>query len=334
MNHSHKTLAGEWMRRPYRFLRWLSLSQRTDIVDLQTTAAADRMAVSLHSPAALSAAQLYTHHHHHRHRVMNGSSSYNKKCILGARSKCGVGNEYYFISNTLYFNCNKKEENQRPACLISLYNSKSKRHWSTKSAPFSIPNRARDSVKFPPIRFHISDRFSGFAAMADPLNNGSSSLPSKRASLTTSDQLRHVESMATLPSGAGKIPRLNAVILGEVLASEEDDLVIPSQDFSAQALVPSPQEVCFLSLRLHFWIVWSCSYDFATVQYLELYRRSIEDPAGFWSDIASEFYWKQKWGNPVCSENFDVRKGRINIEVIFPSDLFFDFLFLHILYTC
>ncbi|KAL8510715.1 hypothetical protein ACS0TY_017511 [Phlomoides rotata] len=50
------------------------------------------------------------------------------------------------------------------------------------------------------------------------------------------------------------------------------------------------------------------------VQYLELYRQSIEDPAGFWSDIASEFYWKQKWGTPVCSENFDVRKGRINIE--------------------
>ncbi|KAL9686790.1 hypothetical protein QQ045_031183 [Rhodiola kirilowii] len=41
---------------------------------------------------------------------------------------------------------------------------------------------------------------------------------------------------------------------------------------------------------------------------------SIEDPAGFWSDIASEFYWKQKWGEVVCSENFDVRKGTISIE--------------------
>ncbi|KAL8506622.1 hypothetical protein ACS0TY_017498 [Phlomoides rotata] len=39
-----------------------------------------------------------------------------------------------------------------------------------------------------------------------------------------------------------------------------------------------------------------------------------EDPARFWSDIASEFYWKHKWGTPVCSENFDVRKGIINIE--------------------
>ncbi|KAL8511025.1 hypothetical protein ACS0TY_017742 [Phlomoides rotata] len=39
-----------------------------------------------------------------------------------------------------------------------------------------------------------------------------------------------------------------------------------------------------------------------------------EDPSRFWSDIASEFYWKHKWGTPVCSENFDVRKGIINIE--------------------
>ncbi|KAH7851680.1 hypothetical protein Vadar_015270 [Vaccinium darrowii] len=106
----------------------------------------------------------------------------------------------------------------------------------------------------------------------------------------TSDHLRHVESMATMPSGAGKIPRLNAVILGESLASEEDDLVYPSEQFSSQALVPSPQK------------------------YLEMYRRSIEDPAGFWSDIASEFYWKQKWSEEVYSENMDVRNGPIHIE--------------------
>lgn len=45
----------------------------------------------------------------------------------------------------------------------------------------------------------------------------------------------------------------------------------------------------------------------------------MDDPAGFWSDIASEFYWKQKWGDQVFSENFDVRKGPIHIEV----DVFF-----------
>ncbi|KAK3009100.1 hypothetical protein RJ639_015260 [Escallonia herrerae] len=107
----------------------------------------------------------------------------------------------------------------------------------------------------------------------------------------SSHHLRHVESMATLPSGAGSIPRLNAVILGEALASEEDDLVFPSHDFSRQALVPNPQK------------------------YLEMYKRSIEDPPGFWSEIASEFYWKQKWvEHQVYSENLDIRKGNINIE--------------------
>ncbi|XP_022744151.1 acetyl-coenzyme A synthetase, chloroplastic/glyoxysomal isoform X3 [Durio zibethinus] len=109
--------------------------------------------------------------------------------------------------------------------------------------------------------------------------------------LTTTNYLKHVESMKSLPSGAGKISQLNAVILGEALASEEDDLVFPSDGFSRQALVPSPQK------------------------YLEMYKRSIEDPAGFWSDIASsEFYWKQRWGDHVYSENLDVRKGNIKIE--------------------
>ncbi|XP_023746814.1 acetyl-coenzyme A synthetase, chloroplastic/glyoxysomal [Lactuca sativa] len=111
-----------------------------------------------------------------------------------------------------------------------------------------------------------------------------------RKNLTTTNHLRHLESMATHPSGAGKIPRLNAVILGESLASEEDDLVFPSHDFSQQAHVPSPQK------------------------YLEMYNRSIVDPGGFWSDIASEFYWKEKWGQQVYSENLDVTKGKIKIE--------------------
>ncbi|KAJ4835913.1 hypothetical protein Tsubulata_041693 [Turnera subulata] len=99
-----------------------------------------------------------------------------------------------------------------------------------------------------------------------------------------------VESMKELPSGAGKIPHINAVILGDSLASEEHDLVFPSADFSREALVSSPE------------------------QYLQMYRRSIEDPAGFWSEIASQFYWKQKWGQPVFSQNLDVRKGPIHIE--------------------
>ncbi|XP_070018611.1 acetyl-coenzyme A synthetase, chloroplastic/glyoxysomal [Nicotiana tabacum] len=82
----------------------------------------------------------------------------------------------------------------------------------------------------------------------------------------------------------------NSVILGEALASEEVNLVFPTEDFSRQAHVSSIQK------------------------YGEKYGRSVEDPAGFWSDIASEFYWKQKWGQPVYTENLDIRKGKINIE--------------------
>ncbi|KAM0820978.1 hypothetical protein ACQ4PT_041934 [Festuca glaucescens] len=84
-----------------------------------------------------------------------------------------------------------------------------------------------------------------------------------------------------------------ATVLGEPLpASDDHGLVDPSADFSAQALVSSPQ------------------------QYQEIYRRSIDDPAGFWSEIAETFYWKQKW-NPdeVCTENLDVTKGPIKIEL-------------------
>jgi acyl-coenzyme A synthetase/AMP-(fatty) acid ligase len=106
----------------------------------------------------------------------------------------------------------------------------------------------------------------------------------------SSDKLRHVESMSELPSGAGKISGINAVVLGESLADEEHDLVFPSPDFSADALVSSP------------------------TQYLEMYERSINDPAGFWSEIAETFYWKEKWSpSEVCSENLDVTKGPVQI---------------------
>ncbi|KAK1563301.1 hypothetical protein Q3G72_025667 [Acer saccharum] len=79
---------------------------------------------------------------------------------------------------------------------------------------------------------------------------------------------------------------------GEALASEENDLVCPSKDFSNQALIPSPQK------------------------YLEMYKRLIEDPSGFWSCIASEFYLKKKWDEPVCSENLDVSKGNIDNSIL------------------
>ncbi|XP_068647084.1 acetyl-coenzyme A synthetase, chloroplastic/glyoxysomal-like [Aristolochia californica] len=128
-------------------------------------------------------------------------------------------------------------------------------------------------------RQHFSPRRLGLMAAVVP-----------RWKLTGSDPLRHVDSMAVLSSGAGKMDHLNAVILGEALSSKENDLVCPSEDFSRQALVSSLEK------------------------YLELYRRSIEDPAGFWSEIATEFYWKKKWGEQVVTENLDVKKGTVKIE--------------------
>uniref|UniRef100_A0A1D1YZF8 Acetyl-coenzyme A synthetase n=1 Tax=Anthurium amnicola TaxID=1678845 RepID=A0A1D1YZF8_9ARAE len=99
-------------------------------------------------------------------------------------------------------------------------------------------------------------------------------------------------SAAALPSGAGRISHLNAVLLGKSPASEESDLVFPSPEFAGQALVSSPE------------------------QYAALYRRSVEDPAGFWSEIAGgEFYWEKGWGGgPVVEQNLDVLRGAVKIE--------------------
>ena len=30
-------------------------------------------------------------------------------------------------------------------------------------------------------------------------------------------------------------------------------------------------------------------------QYKEMYKRSIEDPDGFWAEVAEDFYWQKKW---------------------------------------
>lgn len=72
-----------------------------------------------------------------------------------------------------------------------------------------------------------------------------------------------------------------------------------------------------------------------------MYRRSIEDPAGFWSEIASQFYWTHKWGDEVYSENLDVTRGPIKIEVrclVFTclsiSWMYFSSLLLHPLIIC
>ncbi|KAM1857887.1 hypothetical protein ACFX14_007947 [Malus domestica] len=65
--------------------------------------------------------------------------------------------------------------------------------------------------------------------------------------ITTSDHLRHVESMATMPSGAGNIFHPNVVILGESLASEENDLVFPNNSRPS----PSQDPQIFQTLKAH-----------------------------------------------------------------------------------
>jgi acetyl-CoA synthetase len=46
-----------------------------------------------------------------------------------------------------------------------------------------------------------------------------------------------------------------------------------------------------------------------------MYKRSIEDPSGFWGDIAKQFHWEKPWDpSAVVKSNFDVRKGPIVTE--------------------
>ncbi|KAM3838915.1 acetyl-coenzyme A synthetase, cytoplasmic isoform 3-T3 [Vipera latastei] len=49
-------------------------------------------------------------------------------------------------------------------------------------------------------------------------------------------------------------------------------------------------------------------------KYSELYRRSVEEPQEFWSDVAKEFYWSNQHTGPFLQYNFDVTKGKIFIE--------------------
>lgn len=46
-------------------------------------------------------------------------------------------------------------------------------------------------------------------------------------------------------------------------------------------------------------------------QYKELYKKSIDDPEGFWKDFAKEFYWKCQPNGDIFKYNFDIRKGPV-----------------------
>mmetsp|Transcript_25906 Transcript_25906/g.66665 ORF Transcript_25906/g.66665 Transcript_25906/m.66665 type:complete len:664 (-) Transcript_25906:257-2248(-) len=49
-------------------------------------------------------------------------------------------------------------------------------------------------------------------------------------------------------------------------------------------------------------------------EYDAMYKRSLEDPNGFWSDIATELHFEKMWTGPVNEFNFDASKGPIGIK--------------------
>ncbi|KAI1288457.1 Acetyl-coenzyme A synthetase, cytoplasmic [Halotydeus destructor] len=48
--------------------------------------------------------------------------------------------------------------------------------------------------------------------------------------------------------------------------------------------------------------------------YKRMYKRSVEDPEGFWAEIAQEFYFKSGPKGPFLKYNFDIMKGPIEIK--------------------
>ena len=49
-------------------------------------------------------------------------------------------------------------------------------------------------------------------------------------------------------------------------------------------------------------------------QYNEMYKKSIEDPAGFWKEIAKDFYWKSPPNGEFLTYNFDSREGKVDVK--------------------
>jgi acetyl-CoA synthetase len=47
--------------------------------------------------------------------------------------------------------------------------------------------------------------------------------------------------------------------------------------------------------------------------YLEMYRRSIDDPEGFWAEQAEQFFWFNKWSQ-VRRYNYNVKNGPVDIQ--------------------
>lgn len=49
-------------------------------------------------------------------------------------------------------------------------------------------------------------------------------------------------------------------------------------------------------------------------EYYRLYRKSLDDPEGFWGDIAKDFYWKESYDGEFMKYNFNVSEGPIEIK--------------------
>ncbi|XP_066574991.1 acyl-CoA synthetase short chain family member 2 like [Amia ocellicauda] len=52
--------------------------------------------------------------------------------------------------------------------------------------------------------------------------------------------------------------------------------------------------------------------DFKT--YLQLYKKSIDDPEAFWKEVAQDFFWKSPPKGQFLQYNFDVKKGNIYVK--------------------
>lgn len=48
--------------------------------------------------------------------------------------------------------------------------------------------------------------------------------------------------------------------------------------------------------------------------YRSLYDESVSNPESFWTRIANEFYWKEKWPGKFMEYNFDLDKGPIFVK--------------------
>lgn len=144
------------------------------------------------------------------------------------------GHYYYYYNNNV--------------CLSNLGVGGGASRGSTVGA--SSYSKPLNKSSSPPLKLIRQSGGGGAVVMASSGCNNNNGNNSKK--MKTESFLRHVESLASFPSGAGKISRLNAVILGEALSSEENDIVLPSDDFSRQALVPSPQKVAPFLFLLHF----------------------------------------------------------------------------------